>query len=117
MSRLDRLSSLMRQEIAEILQLVINDERIGFISITEVEISTDLAHAKVFYSQLGSEDDKFKTIKGLQSATKKIHYELCKRINYIKTVPLLHFKFDDGIDRGFKTLEKLKDISNNDAST
>ncbi len=116
MSRLDRLASLMRQEIADILQRRMNDSRIGFISITEIEISTDLAHAKVFYSQLGSEEDKAKTIKGLQSATKKIHFELCKRINYIKTVPLLHFKFDDGIDRGFKTLEKLKNLRANDAN-
>ena len=110
MSRTKKLEALLRKEIADIIQKNIGDSRIGFISITEVELSKDLSTAKVFYSQLGTEEEKKKTIKGLNSASGHIHYELCKRIRFIKFVPKLRFEFDNGIERGTHLLNVFKDL-------
>jgi ribosome-binding factor A len=110
MARIERLEALIRKEVAEILQRKTSDSRIGFISITDVEISKDMATATVYYSQLGSDKEKADTRKGLASAAGHIHYELCRRINYIKTVPKLTFRFDDGIERGASVLNIMKDL-------
>lgn len=110
MSRAIRLSSLLRQEIASILQKKIADSRIGFVSITDVELSKDMATATVYYSQLGSEKDKQNTKKGLFSASKFIHYELGKRLNYLQSIPRIVFKYDDGIERGSNTIALLNSL-------
>ena len=66
MSRVEKVASLLKKEIALIIQRTLNDKRIGFISITDVKVSKDLHHAKVKYSQLGG--DKEETKRGLSSA-------------------------------------------------
>lgn len=116
MARVDRMASLLRQEIATILQKKISDSRIGFVSIIDVELSKDLSIATVYYSQLGSVKDKEKTKKGLFSASKYIHYELGKRLNYLQTIPKLVFKYDDGIERGSNTLALLNSLVPKDES-
>jgi len=110
MARIERLEALIRKEVADILQRNIDDSRIGFVSVTDVEISKDMSTATVFYSQLGSDKEKAATRKGLASATGHVHYELCRRINYIKSVPKVVFRFDDGIERGASILNLMKDM-------
>lgn len=111
MARVERMASLLRQEVAEILRVKIADNRIGFVSITDVELSKDLAIATVYYSQLGSEKDKEKTRKGLGAASKYVHYELGKRLNYLKTIPKIRFLYDEGIARGSEMIAKLNTLS------
>lgn len=106
MSRLDRVNSLLRNEIANILLLKVNDARIGFISICEVRASKDLRHAYVYYSQIGTEEDKAKTKKGLYSASKFIYLDLKKRLS-LATIPYLHFRLDTSLERGSRILDKL----------
>ena len=105
-----RTASLLRQEIASILLKDINDERIGFISLTYVKLSTDRAHAWVYYSQIGDEKEKNKTKKGLSSATAYIHSELSKRIRYM-AIPQLHFRFDESVERGVDISQKIDDLN------
>ena len=62
-SRMKRVENLILQSIPTIISQKINDERIGFISITGVEMSKDLSTAKVYYSQIGSEEEKSKRLK------------------------------------------------------
>lgn len=108
--RLERINSLLKQEIATILTRRINDQRIGFISITEVKISKDLSLAKVFYSQLGSEEDRKRTKKGLQAARKFIKGEI-GRVIKLRTVPDLCFIYDESIERGSRVLSKLNKLA------
>jgi ribosome-binding factor A len=116
MARVERVASLLRQEIAAILQRKISDSRIGFISITDVEVTKDYSVATVYYSQLGSDADKEKTRKGLGSASKFVHYELGKSLNYLQSIPRIRFRYDDGIDRGTETLSKLNNLASEDAA-
>ena len=116
MSRKERIESLLRQEIATILQHRISDSRIGFISITSVDMTKDMSIATVYYSQLGSEKDKEKTRKGLHSAAKFVHFELGKILNYLQSIPQIRFKYDDGIERGAHALAMLNKLASEDAA-
>ena len=84
----------------------VGDERVGFVSITEVKVSNDLRHAWIYYSALGSDKDKKKTEKGLNSAKGYIRSHLCKTLN-LKIIPELHFKPDDSLERGSDIINKL----------
>ena len=105
-----RTASMLRDEISQILLRDINDDRIGFISLTYVKLSTDRAHAWIYYSQIGSDEQKEKTKRGLSSATSYIHGELSKRIRYM-AIPKLHFRFDQSIERGIDLSNKIDGLS------
>jgi len=110
MSRLDRLNSFLKREIADILLKKVNDKRIGMISILEVKLSKDQGHAWVYYSQIGDEDARYQTKKGLQAATPFVRLEVGKVLQ-TKTVPQIHFKYDDGIEKATEILKKIQDLS------
>lgn len=110
MSRVDRVSVLIQQEIADILIKKINDKRIGFISLTKVDLSPDFSHAWVYYSQIGSEEAKYETKRGLSSATKFIKGELGKVLR-LQRVPQIHFKFDDRVEKTAQLIERINALS------
>ena len=110
MSKQERFSSLLQSEISALLHKKINDSRIGFVSITYVKLSKDNAHAWVYYSQIGSEEEKQSTMKGLYSATPFIHSELSKMIRY-RAIPKLHFRFDDSIEYGTELVNKINNLN------
>jgi ribosome-binding factor A len=97
----------MKQEIADILMRKIKDPRIGFVTVTEVEVADDLRNAKVFVSVYGSE--KAATLKGLESASPFIRSELGKRMR-MKFIPELLFRYDDSVERGAHINELLHEI-------
>tara|TARA_B100000315_G_C14245716_1_gene437318 strand:+ start:137 stop:478 length:342 start_codon:yes stop_codon:yes gene_type:complete len=109
-NRLDRVSSLLKQEIALIISQKINDKRIGFISITGIKISKDLSDAWVYYSQIGSDQEKEITKRGLYSAQKFIKMELGKIIA-LKKIPNLHFRYDKAIESGSNIIHKINNIT------
>ena len=110
MSRQKKLSSLLRTEISSLLLKKINDSRIGFISITEIKISTDFKQAFIYYSQIGTDEQKEATKKGLSSATKFIHAELSKKIRYM-ALPKIRFRFDDSLEKGVKIVNKINELN------
>jgi ribosome-binding factor A len=97
----------MKQEIADILMRKIKDPRIGFVTITDVEVANDLKNAKVFFSVLGG--DKAETLKGLKSATPFIRMELGRRMS-MRVVPELIFRFDATVEQGAHIMELLRSI-------
>jgi ribosome-binding factor A len=101
----------MKQEIADILMRKIKDPRIGFVTVTEVEVADDLRNAKVFVSVYGSE--KAATLKGLESASPFIRSELGKRMR-MKFIPELLFRYDDSVERGAHINELLHEIQEKD---
>ncbi len=97
----------MKEEIADILMRKIKDPRIGFVTVTDVEVSDDLRNAKVFVSIYGEEKEK--TLKGLDSAASFIRSELGKRMR-MRFVPELLFRFDATVERGAHIMELLRAI-------
>jgi len=105
--RADRVGDQMKQEIADILMRKIKDPRIGFVTVTDVEVTDDLKNAKVFVSIYG--DDKEKTFKGLNSASAFIRSELGRRMR-LKFVPEILFRFDSTVEKGAHIMEILREI-------
>jgi len=108
MSRIERLNSLIKQEIAAILRKF-DDAKVRLVSIIDVEISKDLTLAKVYYSQIGSDEDKKKTYWRLKTSARFIKGEIGKVI-HIRTIPNLVFIYDESLERGDRVLEKLKQL-------
>ncbi len=110
MSRQERVAMLIQQEVADILRRKINDTRIGFITITQVKVSKDLAHAWIHFSQIGSETDRLNTRKGLRAATGFIKGEVGRAIR-MQIVPQIHFKYDDNVEKTSQLMEKINALS------
>lgn len=105
--RSDRVGDQMLREIADILMRKIKDPRIGFVTVTDVELSHDLRNAKVFVSVLGG--NKEETFKGLKSASAFIRSELGARMS-MRCVPELLFRLDSTAEQGAHIMELLHEI-------
>lgn len=110
--RLEKLSEEIKREISHILRNEIKDPRISsMVSVTAVEVSRDLSHAKIYISLLGSEREKEKTLEGLQRARGFIRKELGRRVR-MRIVPEITFTIDKSIEYGAyisELLEKVKE--------
>ena len=108
--RIERVNSLIRQGISELLQRQVKDPRLGnFIAVTGVDTSADLKYAKVFISYIGSEAEKRETLGVLTSAAGFFRRELAKRLK-LRYTPLLSFQWDDSIERGSHLLRLIDGI-------
>ena len=114
--RIERVNSLIRQEISELLQRQVKDPRLGnFVAVTDVSTSPDLKHAKIFVSRIGSEEEKQETLSVLATASGFFRNELAKRLR-LRRIPELSFQRDDSIERG-DHLSQLIDEVSSDSST
>lgn len=98
-SRKDRVAEQIRRELAELIRSELKDPRVGMISITDVEVTADYAHAKIFFSSLAGSENLTAVMTGLEKASGFLRRELGKRIR-IHTTPQLHFVFDHSLERG-----------------
>lgn len=98
-SRKDRVSEQVRREVAELIRTELKDPRVGMISITDVEVTADYAHAKVFFSTMAGRETLPEVMAALEKASGFLRRELGKRIR-IHTTPQLHFVFDASLERG-----------------
>jgi len=114
--RIERVNSLIRQEISELLQRQVKDPRLGnFIAVTEVSTSPDLKYAKIFVSRLGSEGKKQETLNALASASGFFRSELFKRLR-LRHTPELSFQWDDSIERGIHLLQLIDEVTTDSPS-
>lgn len=100
-----RVAEQIRRELADLLRLEVKDPRIGMVTITDVEVSSDYAHAKVYVSLLGDEERVKEALKGLQSAAGFLRSEVARRIK-LRVMPQLHFLHDTSIEGGMR-LDRL----------
>jgi ribosome-binding factor A len=108
--RLERLNSLIRQELSEMLRRDVKDPRLsGMISITQVDIAADLKYARVFVSTLGGEEEKDKVLKSLSSASSFMRGELSRNLR-LRYTPELDFQWDSSIEHGAHILELLDQV-------
>ena len=107
---IERVNSLIRQEISELLLREVKDPRLGtFVTVTAVDTSPDMRHAKVYVSRIGSEDDRKETMGVLASAAGFLRRELGSRVR-LRRVPQLAFHWDDSIQRGDHLLQLIDSV-------
>lgn len=110
--RVSRVSEQIKREIGQMLIQDIKDDRVGagMVSVTDVDVSGDLQHAKIFVSIYGSDEAKAETMAGLKAATGYVRRELGHRVRLRRT-PEVIFLEDGSIERGNRVLSLLNKIS------
>ena len=109
----ERLGNVLHKEISQILMTEVKDEDLKFITITKVDLSSDLSYAKVYFTCLDN-DKKDKIIKDINNASRFIRSELMKKKIEIRTMPELNFVYDDSIEYGNKIESIIEKIHKED---
>jgi len=111
--RTERIGEQIRAELARLLHEETTDPRIGFVTLTQVDVSPDLSNARVYWSAVKSEDadDLSNSEVGLESAAGFLRHRLAQ-VLHLKKVPELRFRFDSSLAQGDATLSLLREIEN-----
>ncbi|GGH69749.1 ribosome-binding factor A [Compostibacillus humi] len=108
--RANRVAEQMKKELGDILTRKVKDPRVGFVTVTDVEVTGDLQQATIYISVLGDEKQKKDTLLGLSQAKGFIRSEIGKRIRLRKT-PEITFEFDEALDYGNRIETILRDLN------
>lgn len=111
--RLDRVRNLLRQATSEIITRI-KDPRVGFVTVTDTEVSPDLRHARVFVSILGKPEERAQVMKGLESARGFVRRELHKEIS-LRHIPEISFHLDESLDHGMRVTALLAEARSGEA--
>lgn len=95
--RSERLAEEIREQVARMIASDLKDPRLGFITVTRVELAHDLGHVRVHVGVLGSEAERQKSLAALQQASGFVRRELGKRLR-IRHTPEIDFRYDKGLD-------------------
>jgi ribosome-binding factor A len=96
--RTDRVSAQLRRELGTLVRDAVAEHGLPSVSVSDVEVTRDLAHAKVFVTALQPER-ALEAMKGLKAVAPEVRYRLARAVN-LRHVPELHFHYDDSVDRG-----------------
>src|SRR6185503_11615719 len=107
--RTDRIDELLREEMSAILQREVDDPRIGFATITDVETAPDLRHAKVLVSVIGQTAERRETLAAMGRVMPFVRHELGKRLR-LKRIPQFHLELDETFERGTRILHLLDEL-------
>jgi ribosome-binding factor A len=108
-ARTDRIDQLLREEIGAILAKDVQDPRIGFVTVTDVQTAPDLSNARVFVSVIGQPAEREVTMRALKRAMPFVRHELGSRIR-LRRIPELQLRADDTVQRGTRVLQLLADL-------
>jgi ribosome-binding factor A len=112
--RSDRVASQMQKELSLILQREIKDSRLGFVTINEVEVSKDLAVAKIYFTVLNTDaEGKKAQVKRLNELAPTIRHALAKRMQ-LRHISELRFYYDDSFETGMRVAQLLSDLPKSD---
>ncbi len=106
-----RVGELIIKHISEIISRGLKDPRIGFVTITAVDVTQDLRYAKVFYTVIGTDRERKETAVGIEKATPYIRRQLASKLT-IRHTPELTFVYDESIEYGDHIASLLKEIHN-----
>src|SRR5690554_7452799 len=112
-SRSQRVVEQIRRELAELIRTEVKDPRVGFITLTDVEITPDYAHAKVFFTSMLGEEKVPEILVGLRRAGGFLRRELGRRVR-IHTTPELHFHYDKSLEQGSRLSRLIDDAVRED---
>ena len=112
--RTERVNDLIQEELSELLHRQVKDPRLGcFLTVTRVDTSPDLRHAKIFVSVMGSDEEKKGAMEGLASASGFLHREMKVRLS-LRRMPHLDFRLDNSMELGAETLDLIKQVITED---
>jgi ribosome-binding factor A len=115
--RIEQVNKLIRRELSDLLQRQVKDPRLStFVAVTDVSTSTDLRHAKVFVSHLGTEAEKQEILRVLESASGFLRKELAQNLK-MRRIPELSFCWDDSIERGDHILKLIDQVTKDSTAT
>jgi ribosome-binding factor A len=104
--RMRRVNEAVREVLSSRLAEGLSDPRIGFVTVTSVETSPDLRHARVYVSVLGDEQERDDALAGLASAHGVLQSAIAAELR-MKRTPTLQFVYDESVDRGMRITELL----------
>jgi len=104
-----RIADQVQRELSDIIRLELNDPRVGMITLTDVEVSADNAHAKIFFTLLGDAERVEESSAALRHAAGYLRRKLAQRMK-LRTVPQLQFEYDASVERGVR-LSQLIDAA------
>lgn len=107
--RVARVAELLKEEIGRLMHEELKDPRIGFLTVTRVDISPDIKNAKVFVSVMGSKKQKEESMEALEKGKGYIQGEIGKNLR-LKYTPVLSFKLDESVDASMRITKILKKI-------
>ena len=113
--RAQRVGDQIQRALAPILREGVKDPRVGTITVTSVEVSPDLSHAKVFFSHLAGSEQRAEAVAALQHTAGYLRRELSHRLQ-LYSVPQLHFVYDDSIESGMRLSQLIDDAVAADAA-
>lgn len=111
-NRMRRVNESVREVLSEAV-LDLKDPRIGFVTVTGVETSTDLRHARVFVSVLGSERKREASLRGLEAAHGALQASLARQLR-MKRTPQLAFEYDPSVERGVRMTQLIDELAPDD---
>lgn len=114
--RVGRVAEEIKKELSQLIQSELKDPRIGFVTVTDVEVTGDLSEANVYLSILGDEDQKQQSLAGIAKATGFLRTEIGKRIR-LRHTPSLFFHIDESIAYGNKIDVLLGQIKKEEPSS
>lgn len=114
-SRADRVSEQIRRELADLIRLELKDPRVNLVTLTDVEVSPDYAHAKVFYTTLAGETQREEIARGLKRSAGFLRRELGRRVRIHQT-PELHFVYDTSVERGSQLSQLIDEAVRSDST-
>ena len=114
-SRSQLVVEQIHRELAEMILIEVKDPRVGFITISGVEITPDYAHAKVFFTSMTGEAEVPEILQGLRRAGGFLRRELGRRMR-IHTIPELHFHYDRSVEEGARLSRLIDDVVRDDAA-
>ncbi len=113
--RAEKVQEFIKQEISSIILSDLKDPRIGFVTVTQVEVTGDLRHAKIYVSLMGSDEQKADTWQGLQKALGYMRTEIGKRIR-LRFTPELSLHLDESLDYSARIQELLIKIKQEESN-
>jgi ribosome-binding factor A len=106
--RTDRVAEALHALVADLLLREIKDPRIGLVTVTGVDITPDLRHARIFFSTLGDEAQRAQSLKGLTSAAGFVRSQVARKLN-LRVAPEIVFEFDPSLEQAERVSRLLKD--------
>lgn len=106
-ARTDRVSAQLRRELGTLVHSAVREHGLPSVSVSDVEVTRDLAHAKVFFTALQPERSK-EALEGLRALSRQLRFELGRAVK-LRHVPELHFQYDDSFDRGERIENLLRE--------
>lgn len=101
-----RIAEQIQRELSDIIRLELKDPRVGMITLTDVEVTPDHAHARVYFTLLGAAPRIGEALAGLRHAAGFLRSELAQRLK-VRVVPQLHFEYDESVERGARVSQLI----------